>query len=272
MRGKLASAIGATILSLGLGSSAFGALLVDFKPDPISVNVPELTWAANTLNVAAGAQGNGDGVLPSALQIPGGLLIQTPFEILGIPGSAVNLADPTHPSTTFFDVTLELNLLQANAPILTSGPLVVQNLGAPTGAVATFALKSTDPGPGGRPVTLLEGTIGSAVFFGLLGQQTGSVMSTDITYTGGVIFQKLQQAVPNPPGGVYSGGTASWSLLDISNPQTFPTGGLAVSNGQMANFAANLTGMFSTPTIPEPASMTLVALGAAGILARRRRA
>lgn len=264
MRGKLASAIGASVVALGLGSSAFGALLVDFKPDPISPNIPELSWSGSALQQAPGSVGNADGTLPSAQQTPGGLFIQTPFQILGIPGSAINTSDPLNPSTSFFDVTLSISGLSASAPA-NSNPIIpgITILTQPIGD-GHFVLTSTNPGPGGQPTVLLAGSIRDIVVVGLDGQRTGSVQSTTVTYESGVIYDALVAAVP---GGPYTG-TLSLSLLDIADLQGAP---LHLTGANLGAFGANLTGQFSA-VIPEPASMSLLALGAAGILARRRRA
>jgi hypothetical protein len=254
MRGKLAAAV----LGLGLTSSSFGALLVDFKPDPISPSLNEVGWDGTNLLQGPGSVGNADGTKPSGEQTPGGLFIQTPFMIVGVPGSALNDADK---STSFFDVTLELGGLGASNPanrnqIIPGLVIVSQPIGE-----GRFALYSTDPdGPNEPllPTLLLAGAIRDMVVVGIENQPTGSVQSTTVTYDDGLIYDKLVE---------YHGdehGSLSWSLLDI-------TPGLFAAEGEnLRAFAANMTGLFSTPAIPEPTTLSILGLSALLLVQRCR--
>jgi len=140
---KLIAAMAGAVASFGLATSSFASLLVDFKPLPVTANVPELEWTGTNLAAGAGAVGNADGGLAPQLQSPPGLQIETPFTIPGlIPGKVANITG----STTFYDVTLELTGLNADAAAISFGGIAVQSYGA-----GTFRLLSTDPdgaGPG----------------------------------------------------------------------------------------------------------------------------
>src|SRR5688500_737676 len=91
------------VVILTLGSSATAATLIDYKPLPVSPTTPEFTFggAGPSFSATVGATGNGDGTLPVPAQTPGGLDVETPFLIPGIPGSQLNAA-----STEFYDSTL----------------------------------------------------------------------------------------------------------------------------------------------------------------------
>jgi hypothetical protein len=238
-----------------LATAADAGLLVDFKPDPVSTLVYEIGWTGSQLVQRPGSVGNADGTLPAINQTPGGLNVQTPLYIVGVPGSTINSTDN---STTFYDVTLQLTGLAASGPPIqnlipgTGMTVVYQPVGA-----GTFTLLSTDPdGPGALlPTVLLTGTISDAVIVGLLGQSTGSIQSSNVTFTGGVI------------NGGSSTASLSWSLLDVGGGLTVVSGGGFGTTLQ--SFDANMTGQIT----PEPATMCLMGLGlgAIAINARRRR-
>jgi hypothetical protein len=130
------------------------------------------------------------------------------------------------------------------------GGLVYQWLGS-----GTFTLLST----GASPQTLLTGTIDDAVIVGLLGQTTGSIQSSTVTYTSGLIKDALAAE-----GGTMTDASLSWSILDIG-------GGLkVVGSGSLAalqSFGADMTGQFNA--LPEPATLCLMGLGAAVVLVKR---
>lgn len=246
------------VVAMGMSSSAFGALLVDFKPDPIlnggGTDPAEVqlvqSGPSRSLTQGPGATGNGDGVaavVNPSLQTAGGLIIQTPVALpLLTPGAVV-----TATGSTVYDVSLrfdsgwDLNGSAVSNTVLPGITVVSQAVNT-----GRFSLVATD-----GTTVLLTGTITSAVINGLAGQTTGSVQSTTVTYDGGLIKNAVTAGTLS--------GSLSWSLLDISSD-------LATSNGQLSPFNANMTGLFSTPAIPEPATMGLFGLAAAGALARRR--
>jgi len=235
---------------------SFGALLVDFKPFPISPGLKEVNWTGSQLTQGPGLVGNADGTLPPALQAVPGLLIQTPFNIPGVPGGVAS-ADG---STSFYDVTMTLSGMAASGPanvnvIMPGLTVLTQPIG-----LGTFTLWSTDPdGAGPLGMTeLLTGSVNDMVILGLAGATSGSVQSSTVTYTSGAIYNKLVQY-----GGTLTG-SLSWSLLDINGP-------LGVVGVNLGSFSANETGQFSTPIIPEPATIGLMGLGMAAMLLVKRR-
>src|SRR5687767_3971496 len=139
------------VVILSLASHATAATLIDYKPLPVSPTTPEFTFGGGpvpSFSATLGATGNADGTLPVPAQTPGGLGVETPFLIPGIPGSQLNAA-----STEFFDSTLVFTGLAASAPVTSAGGLFIQPLGP-----GTFSVLSTDP-PGIAPsLLLLSGT------------------------------------------------------------------------------------------------------------------
>lgn len=251
--------------ALGLclaASSADAALLVDFRPEPISPNQFEFSLSGLNLEEASGALGNGDGAADPTLQTPGGLFMQTPFNIptiLGLPVAAFGgVAGPA--GTVFYDTSLTFDDLNLNGPAtrteIIPGSLYILSQNHVSGR---FTLTTTDPaGPTGSQV-LLTGTIGIAALTGAEGGNAGDVQSNTITYDGGLIYDALVAA-----GGTATG-SMSLTLTDTSAPfQQGPVEGLQ-------GFSAHMTGLFSTPAVPEPATMSVLALAMVRLLARRRR-
>jgi len=268
MSRKSVLVLAATLLVMGLGSASYGALLVDFKPDPISTSLDELGWTGSQLQNRPGLLGNGDGTLGINSQTPGGLNIQTPFIITdAIPGKNTNPGSGG--STTFYDVTLDLassgDSFKANGPasllnIMPGVDLVYQTL-----KPGVFKLWSTTADTSNDPLTrvlLLEGTITNAFIVGMQYSTTASLQSSNVVYTGGVIKDALFAAVGAEG---LTGGSLSWSVLDIGNG----SGSLKVVGGGLQAFDADLTGQFNY--LPEPATLCLMALGAVAVLVRRRK-
>jgi hypothetical protein len=253
--------VSAVAVAISFASSSFAGTLVDFKPLPVSPTDPEFVFSralgggVPVFRAGSGAIGNADGMLPVASQTPGGLLVEVPFIIGGVPGSQFAAT-----STLFFDATLQFTTgLAANAPALNAGGAFIQQL-----SPGTFDLLSTDPDGGGPllPTLLLSGNISSASFIVGTGNSGAVFNASGVDYTGGLVLTALTGSGGNP-----SGNSMSVSMVDVT-----PNFGIT-GDGYLADFAANGTGLFNgtTGNIPEPSSLVLLAVAMGGIFGSRQR-
>jgi hypothetical protein len=234
-----------------ISSSASAATLVDFKPTPVSPNIPEFQFSralgggVPVFRGALGATSNNDGALPIQNQTAPGLDAETPFILAG-PGS---LNDVIAGTTHFFDSSLQFTGgLQANGPAINAGGSFIQPLSA-----GSFQLMSTGP----APILLLSGNITAASFIVGTGNAGAVFSSQDITYTGGLIFNAL----------IASGAPVNGNSMSISMTDVTPNFNIA-GDGFLGDFTANATGLFNV--VPEPTSLSLVAIALGMLIARRR--
>ena len=251
-------ALGAiALLTLGVQSVHASVMeLLNWAPVPDSVHPPfaEINYNGANLQTDVGAIGNGDGNLPPPNQIPGGLQVDT----------VVNAPIPfSFPSSIFtngtgyYDVTLTftgLAPLGAATQTLLPGP---QFLDAQALGPGSFTLTSTAPA---GPILLLQGTITNAVITGIDGGASGAVLdASGINYTGGAIAAAL------PANALLAGNDMSIAMTSV-----IPGFGIAPANQRLNAFTADATGSFDVNIVPEPASLSLLALAAATSLRRRR--
>jgi hypothetical protein len=246
------------------------ASLVTFDALPTTSTLPEFQFTNEVVphfTAGAGATGNGnsDGLLDRSAQLPGGLGIQTPLHVLGASAKPLD-----NGGTAFDDVTLVLSDLAASGPA--TGPdandVIDQPLGQanPLAATPTFSLYATsllDSNPLHGQL-LLTGTITKASITALNEANTASVLSSKVTYTGGAIFDALVAI-----NGTTTTGSLSWSLLDVRDGS--PTVSINPATNLFTPFLANGSGLFSTPTVPEPTSAAILGLPALAMLVQRRR-
>lgn len=250
---KLFLAAVAVIGTYGMAPTADAALLVDFKPDPTSAGHPEMVFNGTSLTAGNGATGNND---PTTA---GGLRIGTPYVIptTGIGGTVNN------GTTSFEDVSLVLSGLNASGPasITTIAPGVILLAQTLDGSGGSFALRSS----GAAPEDLLVGRITRAFLTGIQGSPTGSVISAEVEYTDGLVYDQL---IAN---GLPTTGSVSWSLLDIGTSLGGLDGlQLDLTTGSIAPFQANAVGIFSN-VIPEPGTVAMLGIGGLLLAARRRK-
>src|SRR3954465_13408889 len=119
-------AAAAALLSICAASNA--ATIVDFKPTPVSPNIPEFQFSralgggVPVFRGALGSTSNNDGNLPVQNQTAPGLDSETPFILAG-PGSVNDFLTAT---THFYDSSLQFTAgLQANAPAINAGGILV---------------------------------------------------------------------------------------------------------------------------------------------------
>ena len=134
----------------------------------------------------------------------------------------------TSSSTTLLDdASLSLSGLTAACAATTTNlgsgiKLVSQVLGS-----GAFEIYNTD-----NSTLLLEGTIHDSVITGILGSSSGSVLSADVTYTGGAISEC--RGLSDPDGRTHLDLAGTHPLVRVSIPQP----------GTSTHFNANATGQF----------------------------
>jgi hypothetical protein len=249
-------ALGGLLLACG---STRASTLFDFKPIPISPGTNEFSFSSVAgFTEGPGSVGNGDGLLPVALQSVPGLQADTPFTLPGIPGSTVN-ADG---STTFYDVTMHMgNMTPIPGQAANSLGTDIQVLNT-----GTFTFTNTT-----NTVVLLSGTITTPKIEGDDGGDAGAFFkSNGVTYTGGVITAALQALAGSA---ALSSNSVTYDLNDVT-----PTFGITGSGATalMNNFVANGDGNFTVSGVtiiqPEPSTLALAGIAIATLTRRGKRA
>jgi hypothetical protein len=236
------------LLVLCVTSFANAALLIDFKPEPTN-ELPEIIFAGGgpavpMLREGPGAVGNGDSGLPPHQQTAGGLTVEIPYAIPGIPGGTVNAAG----TTTIRDVTLRLTGLAQSGVADVGSNVTSQELTA-----GTFQLIAGH-GLGAPSVLIVAGDIADARIVRLNDGDVGAVLSDSVTYSGA-------------PGGLLPNvagltGTLAFSLANITDLAI-------VAPGVIGDFTADATGQFTI--VPEPAAAVAAVVICVPALLRRRR-
>jgi hypothetical protein len=263
--GKMTKAVMVVSSLLISGAVAHGAFeIVQFEPGPVSPNIPEFSWTGPGGNfvTGAGVVGNGDGNLPEAAQTPGGLELDSPLPVPGIPNSTIDVNNDTH----FFDVTMTLSsdTVAADLHDTGGGVLAGSNAIQPLSS-GTFTFVTTPSVVGQAPVVLLTGTLSQNALTVPEGSTSSGFQTATVTYTGGAILNALN-------GGTPITGSASISLVSLDGPIVINQGAAIFGNifeATINPFDANADGVFDVPNIPEPASVGILA--AAGMLSMRRR-
>ena len=231
----------AAALCTFLLSSARADTLASFVPDPTSPGIPDLVWSE-----AAGSYQLGPGIGAATLTV------QTPYVVPGGISSGG--------ATTFLDA----DLLIAPNSNQAAGPLNVipgVNIFSQTLSSGQFDIYSAPPSSGG--VLLLGGTFSTAYITGMLSSNTGSLVSSNVAYSSGLILNAAEGLPSTATPAPITGGQLSWSLLN-ANPQFQPD-----ANSFLAPFTANATGQFSAP-VPEPVGIVLLLSGIVAFFTGRR--
>lgn len=274
--GVVKGVLAAAVLALSLGTAAEGKEIVDFKQ--VTSDLPKIQLLSTGALVAA----------PTAAGALEGLSIGTTMVTTNLGGTAVShyngslnpgldgLAGTADDSTDFDHVTLELKNLTATGSATSAPVPPFTLLSQAITAGGTFTLWSdhkdgaipvlppTDPGYHADQFDLLQGTVTSMYVIGLQG--TGSAwIQANVQYTGGELLAPWKAANGYQPGDIVTG-ELSWSLSS-----TVPTIGINIPTGQLRPFTADMTGLVSAPTVPEPASLALLALSGFGLLGRFRK-
>jgi len=242
----MAVAVSGVLMLASASHAAFQ--IVQFSPQPISSGLGEFSWAGNVYTTAPGSTGNGDGNLPIAAQTPGGLEVDTPLTVLAPAGSG-EIIDLN--GSHFFDVTLSVQGLVGAGATFIPGFGAIQLL-----TNGSFSFNATNGVP------LLTGTLTNNSITVPQGSTSSGYQSATVTYTGGLIWANfLALYGPQAPG------SASISMTSLDGPIGIVPA-IAFGPTTVLPFDADATGVLDTP-FPEPASLSLV--GAAGLLALRRR-
>lgn len=258
----------------------------------------------------SGSIGNGDGNSPLANQNAPGLVSTTPLTSVTLatdPGAVQSGMGTTFYDTSMYlygstitpgVYTNQNGLVASGAAVQTPVPAApappvtiidsqalssglfaiystasIPNAGTPAPATAPLTGGGTPPATlpnGGR--LLLEGTISYAVIEGSDGSTAGATFSAmGITYTAGDIYSAL--VAQDGSRAILTGNDLSISLTDVNPPFSINNPGLfgtAPGYGQLSSFQAEATGLTDVTVVPEPASVSLVLLAGAGLLARWR--
>jgi hypothetical protein len=108
-------------------------------------------------------------------------------------------------------------------------------------------------------------TIDANVLNGVFDSPTGAIQFAAVSYTGGAVYNALQQI----PGAVNTGSGVFNLLLPLG--QAFDIETSLSEHSSITPFDARSQGQFLTPVIPEPSTLTSLLIPA-GLLAIRRRA
>jgi len=241
---------------LAVSSVASATTIVDFKPVPTSPGLPEFGFhrpvggGPPAFRGEIGATSNGDGNLAPAAQTAPGLDSETPFLLLG-PGAVQSAG-----TTGFYDSSFQFTAgLVANAPALNAGGTFLQQL-----SPGSFQIMSTTAA--GGPILLLSGNVATASVIVGSGDAGAVFDANGVNYTGGIIFNAMVAA-----GYSVNNNSFSISMVDVS-----PAFHINPADGFLGDFDANATGLLNANAVPEPSSLTLLALGlVAGVLRLRRR-
>jgi hypothetical protein len=278
---RLLAAVLSLVCSGILAATLQAGTIVNMEPVPASPSLPEFIFNNSGphagLQVGGGAVGNHDGNKPTNQQTAGGLQIQTPFSIA--PGTIFGEQNNADGTTTFFDATLVLTGLTPSGHATQSTPFPGFTLDYQPLTSGTFAIYSSSasgpnaPNPGTTEVLLLSGNLTSTMSNaiatgGLDGTSSANAVSSEVTYTGGVIYNELVAFHDTTTGEM----TLNLSLISGVAGYS-PVLGINPSSNFLLPFYANGQGLFSTPisTVPEPSSVVLLGCGALGLLAVARR-
>jgi hypothetical protein len=126
----------------------------------------------------------------------------------------------------------------------------------------SFEIRGSNTGGIDGNKLLLSGKVFSGSILGSDNGTVGAVVESNITYTGGLIYNALVSS------NLLTTGAFSRSLTDINLPLSI------AGNSYLDTFTANSTGSFTTnsQTIPEPASLSMTLAGLACLLPVLRRA
>jgi hypothetical protein len=259
----VAVGIGASAVCSGVAKASV-VELGSWMPVPNTTNTayPELVYTSGVgLSTGLGALSSGDGNVAPSLQQPGGLEADT---VVYAPEPYSFNSSAFTGGTGYYDTSLTFSGLAPSGAATTNGIEDQQLLGG-----GTFTLSLTSVAPASS-LPLLIGTVspGSTLITGFDGSTSGAVFTADaVTYTGGAWVNAL------PSYAILSGNSFSIAMTAVNPP--FGVSGTN-PNYTLNSFDSNADGYFdinlsgSNTQVPEPATLSLLFIGAGALGLRRR--
>ena len=263
---KVALAAFSVTALCGIAQAAPSVQLLQFEPTPVSPGVPEFNWTGpgGVYVDGPGSHLNGDGNLPVPAQLSPGLQVDTKL-IVPAPAGSGELIDAN--GSHFYDADLRIFGPNGQPGLNDTGGFYFPNINQAVQTLSdgSFVLTATD-----GATVLLTGTFTSNTITIPLGGTSSGYQSSTVTYTGGVILAAALAANEGGPGsGSVSMVTPAPITVNIGAPVA-GTGGF-IDSATVNAFSADATGVLNTTLIPEPASLSLLSLGALGLFGRRQR-
>lgn len=249
------------MMLVGSATSHGAVQLIQFQPNPVSPTLPEFSWTGPGGNFVDNTGSHSDGTAG----VPG-LQIDTPL-VVAAPVTAGETIDAF--GSHFRDAAITLSSSTNLATFQDTGAGILGGQWFQTLTNGSFTITATDG------TVLLTGNVSGNFFGSSLASSSAGFNGGTVAYTGGLIYNALVAS-----GGVPTG-DMSVSMTKINNTgnpsndaigvtQTGPVDPFGQAPATVSAFDADATGVFDVLSIPEPASLGVLAV--VGLFLPRRRA